>query len=130
MTTRKRGITLSHLKLTKKSYEMGLKTQAALSRKIATIEKSDSIPTDIVKRAFSEKPIAEHSAQRIATALKAPLSSILLGSEDMQRDEYIKQSQHNEQDNKNQNNTTFGNNSPIVTENIITGDFNLNFNKD
>ncbi len=130
MIIRKRGITLSRLKLTEKLYETGLKTQAALSQKISAIEKSDSIPTDIVKRAFSEKRISEYSAQRIATALKSPLSSILLGSGDMQRDEYIKQNQHNEQDNKNQNNTTFGNNSPVVTENTITGDFNLNFNKD
>ncbi len=68
-THRRRGVRASRAKLTHALTEAGLRTQAALSERIADLEGLETAPKDLVNRAFRELPVDPQTLDRIATAL-------------------------------------------------------------
>lgn len=66
---RRRGVRASRLKLTRALNEAGLPTQVALAERIADQEDLDSVPKDMVNRAFREMSVEIRSLDRIAHAL-------------------------------------------------------------
>lgn len=66
---RRRGIRASRARLSRALAGAGLKTQAQLAERIADLEGLESVPKDLVSRAFRELPVEARSLERIARAL-------------------------------------------------------------
>lgn len=82
---RKRGVTASRVKLEAAMSRVGYKTQASLAIKIAEIEKTESIPKDLVSKVFREVPVSPTSIQRIATALGVEAYTLYLTQQEQNR---------------------------------------------
>jgi len=83
---RRRGVRASRLKLTRALNEAGLPTQVALAERIADQEDLESVPKDMVNRAFRELSVEIRSLDRIAHALGVEAHTLYKTADELERD--------------------------------------------
>ncbi len=84
--TRQRGVCASRAKLDKRMVALGLKSQAELARRIASLEGLDAPPKDLVNRVFRQQRVDHATLDRVAAALEIDSYLLYLTTAD-QRDE-------------------------------------------
>jgi len=127
MNPKKNAVILSKATFERRMQELGISSDYDLLERIAYQSGTRKLGATTLNKAKNFHPISYKSAEIIAQALEIESHQLYLSKEEFERVKEQKAHLSNEQYNNPQNNTTHGENSPIISSPNHTGDINLNF---